>query len=304
MSQNHNLNLQSYSLDEVLGLFDLTTYQISLEEMRRAKKKVLMLHPDKSRMDPIYYHFYREAYAIVLQFYENQNRQNQQITEDTTKYKPLEHGQNKATTTKISETINSMKPKEFHNRFNELFEQNEMIDRPDPKRNDWFVQENAIYSTPEGKVSEKNIGQHFEEIKKQNAAITKYRGVQDMISNSSTNSSSLYDDQNDTYVSSDPFSKLKFDDLRKVHKDQTIFAVSENDFKNVQTYKSVDEFNRARSQYSYDPIEKEKAQKMLDDQERITREQMMRQQYDASIKSQQYIQKNQTVLSNFLQLRN
>ena len=43
----HNLNIQEYSLEEVLGLFDLHSYDISIEDLKRAKKKVLMLHPDK-----------------------------------------------------------------------------------------------------------------------------------------------------------------------------------------------------------------------------------------------------------------
>ena len=38
-----------YSLDEVLGLFDLK-YNITIDDLKRAKKKVLMLHPDKSKL--------------------------------------------------------------------------------------------------------------------------------------------------------------------------------------------------------------------------------------------------------------
>ena len=302
----HNLNIQSYSLDEILELFDLRSYKISLEDMRRAKKKVLMLHPDKSRMDPQYYLFYREAYAMVLQFYENQNRQNQTITEGTTNYKPVDHGQNKATTSKINETIRAMKPQDFQNKFNELFEQNNMADRPDPTKNQWFTQDTPDFYVPEGKVSEKNMDEHFDKIKQQNAALVRYRGVQDMTS-SSTGASNLYDTSDDTsdgYVTSDPFSKLKFDDLRKVHKDQTVLAVSERDFQKVQKYGSVDEFNRARSQYSYDPMEKEKAQRLLNEQERLTNERMMRQEYNAKLRSQQYEQKNKSVLASFLQLKN
>ena len=54
---NHNLDIHSYSVEELLGLFDLS-YQFSEDEMKRAKKKVLMLHPDKSRMDAKYFLVY------------------------------------------------------------------------------------------------------------------------------------------------------------------------------------------------------------------------------------------------------
>ena len=50
----HNLNIHMYSLAEILNLFDLD-YQFDIEGLKRAKKKVLMLHPDKSKLDPEYF---------------------------------------------------------------------------------------------------------------------------------------------------------------------------------------------------------------------------------------------------------
>ena len=65
----------------------------------------------------------------------------------------------------------------------------------------------------------------------------------------------------------------------------------------------MDEFNRARSQHSYDPMEKEKANTILQEQERLTREKMMQKEYQAKLQSQQYEEKNKNVLASFLQLR-
>ena len=48
---NHNLDIHSYSLEELLGLFDLQ-YNLNVEDMKRAKKKVLMLHPDNRTWTP------------------------------------------------------------------------------------------------------------------------------------------------------------------------------------------------------------------------------------------------------------
>ena len=124
-----------------------------------------------------------------------------------------------------------------------------------------------------------------------------------MLHTTSAGNSSLYED-NDQYVSCDPFGKLQYDDLRKVHRDQTVLAVSEHDFDQSKSYKSVDEFNRARSQYSYDPLEKEKATTMLQEQERVMNEQMMQKEYKSKLQTQQYAEKNKTVLASFLQLKN
>jgi len=301
---NHNLQIQNYSLNELLGLFELDSYQISMEDLKRAKKKVLMLHPDKSRLDAKYFLFYKKAFDIVVQFYNNQHKQNQQVNAENSQYRSLDNEHNKSTATEISNTVQKMGASKFHDKFNQLFEQNQMADRPDPERNAWFSQEKASYDVPQGNVSSKNMGQAFDTIKQQSNGLIRHQGVQDMFSHSGAGSSSLYGGDDDgSYVTSDPFSKLKFDDLRKVHKDETVFAVSENDFQNIQTYGSVDEFNRARSQYSYDPMEKEKADRILQEQERLTREKMMQKEYQAKLQSQQYEEKNKTVLASFLQLR-
>lgn len=303
-SANHNLNIQNYSLDELLGLFELHSYEITLEDMKRAKKKVLMLHPDKSKLDPKYFLFYKKAFEIVVQFYDNQHKQNQTVSAENAQYNTLDNEHNKATASRISKTVQQMGSDGFHNKFNQLFEQNNMVERPDPSKNAWFSQEKAAFDIPQGNVSSKNMGQAFDTIKQQSGGLVRYQGVRDLYSNPSAGASSLYGEDDDhTYVTSDPFSKLKFDDLRKVHKDETVFSVSERDFQKVQTYGSVDEFNRARSQYSYDPMEKEKADRILLERERQTREKMMQKEYQANLMSQQYAEKNKTVLASFLQLR-
>ena len=83
----HNLNIHMYSLEDLLGLFDLT-YNISQDDLKRAKKVVLMTHPDKSKLDSKYFLFYKKAFDVVVRFYDNQNKQNQKITPNNTAYTP------------------------------------------------------------------------------------------------------------------------------------------------------------------------------------------------------------------------
>jgi hypothetical protein len=75
MSSSHNLVIENYSLDELLELFDLKSYQLNVNDIKKAKHRVLMLHPDKSRLPAEYFLFYKKAFDVVVQFYENQNRQ-------------------------------------------------------------------------------------------------------------------------------------------------------------------------------------------------------------------------------------
>lgn len=297
-AKNHNLNIQSYSLEEIFGLFDLT-HDISSEDLLRAKKKVLMLHPDKSKLPAEYFLFYKKAFDIVVGIYNHQNKQNQVVK--NVEYAPPT---DKSVTKTITSKMKEMSAEEFQGKFNKLFDEN-MAKRPDPHKNEWFHNDEPAYQI-EPNVNANNMGRAIEHVKKQSQtnALTNYRGVQTLYS--SGNGTNVYDDDDDSgsYVTSDPFGKLKFDDLRKVHKDQTVFAVSERDFENVQQYSSVDHFVRERSRIPLDPMEKQKAEQMLASREKQMQEQMMQRGYLANLQTMKYEEKNKAVLSAFMMLEN
>ena len=296
---DHNLDIHMYSFNELLSLFNLT-HKISLEDLKRAKKKVLMSHPDKSQLSPKYFLFYKKAFDIIVQFYETQNKQNQEITEETTNYSPLDtNSWNKSTTKQIGKVIGDMDKDKFQEKFNQLFEKN-MQKEFKPNVNEWFSNNVPLYQLDEN--AGKNMGKALEQIKQQSTSLNIYRGVQSL--SSASNTGNLYEDDQDAneYVTSDPFSKLKYDDLRKVHKDQTVFAVSESDFDKIQTYGSVEQLNRARGQQLI-PLEKDEAQKMIDLQESNMKAQIMKKEYLAKLETMKYEEKNKSVLSTFLYLQ-
>jgi hypothetical protein len=306
--------MDAYSFDELLDLFDIRSYDFTVEDLKRAKKKVLMLHPDKSRLGPEYFLFYKKALEIIVQFHDQQNRQNQVVNESTTKYHATTAtgAGSRSVETQVKQSISKMDQREFQSQFNDLFEKNHMAERPDPNRNAWFTSEDPAINNIEslGKnVNPKNMSAVFDSMKQQQSGVVRYRGVQEMVLNNGVGQ--LYDGDGDSdgrgdlYVCSDPFSKLKFDDLRKVHKDQTVFAVSETDLGKMPKYSSVDEFQRTRDASSeLTPLEKAEAQRILDQQQQILKEQMLKREYSAKIKSQEYEKKNQSVLATFLRLGN
>jgi hypothetical protein len=305
----HNLNINTYSLDELLGIFDITSsFDISIDDLKRAKRKVLMLHPDKSNLPSDYFLFYKKALDIIVKFYEHNNRQNQPMTEEATNYSATNLTDfNKTTTNKIKSTINGMSAGDFQQKFNDLFEQN-MSDKPGPNKNEWFSNHAPTFQIDEN-VSTKNMGEVLETVKQKNQGIVKYRGVENLYAGSNSNGTNFYDGADDedesVYLSSDPFSKLKYDDLRRVHKDQTVFAVSETDFQKVQQYTSVNQYRQARDNpANMTPLEKQRAEQMLAEQERAFKEKMMHKQHQSNLKTTQYAEKNRSVLSHFLQLDN
>ena len=210
---------------------------------------------------------------------------------------------NNANTKNVTEIINKMPNNDFQKKFNQLFEEN-MTSKPDPKKNEWFSKDEPIYNIDE-KVSSKNIGQVFDKIKETNSGMVKYRGVENLIINSGSKIHDIDDsEESDDYVSCDPFSKLKFDDLRKVHKDQTIFNVSEKDFNKVKQYSSVDQFMRERGGQNLTPLEKTEAENLLVQQQELYQQRMMQKEYASKLRTMEYEQKNKMVLGNFLQLKN
>jgi hypothetical protein len=157
------------------------------------------------------------------------------------------------------------------------------------------------------------MGSTFEALKakQRESGLVRYTGIREL--GSSSGGANYYDhtpgigseedDAEDIYVSSDPFSKLRFDDLRKVHKDQTVFAVSESDYNRVRTYANVEQYSRERSNVAA-PMEKTEAQRIFDQREEAARQRAARMQHYAELKSQEYAAKNRTVLGAFLHLEN
>ena len=293
-----------YSLKEILGMFDID-YNINEVDLKRAKKIVLMTHPDKSGLDSKYFLFYKKAFDIVVGFYEQQQRENREVPTEAQAYVPMNAGGlNKAAAKKVSSVVSEMEAQEFQSKFNQLFEQN-MSRKIDESRNAWFKDENEGLKI-DGTVNKQNMNEMFERVKTTQSQniLTQYRGVQELGGSSGTR---LYDDiegPSDEYVTCDPFSKLRFDDLRKVHKDQTVLAVGEQDFAKVKQYGSVDQFMADRGKQSVEPLDKAKAERMLKEREDAYRKEMMKKQYNSTLQTLEYEKKNKAILGNFMRLGN
>lgn len=300
MSEFHNLDIHMYSLDELLGLFGLN-YDLTIQDLKIAKKKVVSVHPDKSRLDAKYFLFYKKAYEIIVQFYENQNKHKKTLINDEVYDPGSQGGLNDSTNKEIFKTINNMSKASFQSKFNKMFEENNN-NKPDPTKNEWFTNENNQYEITE-KVNTKNMGYALEKIKEKQNTIVKYNGVKSLYVNSDSGNK-LYEDDDDAYVTTDPFGKLKFDDLRKVHKDQTVLMVSEKDIKNIPQYSSVDQYNRARGAQKISPLDKKEAEKILSQQNETYKQQIMQKEYESKLQVLKNEEKNKNILSKFLYLKN
>lgn len=298
MTSTHNLDINTYSLEEIFSLFDLN-YNLTEDSMRAAKKKVLMIHPDKSRLPANYFLFYKQAYEVVLNIYKQKSKTNgeapKQYNPNVEQHATIGNNEQANMDANISKKFSNSK-------FNELYNQN-MVRKTDTSRFDWFKRdEPEIDDFSKRQVNPKNMGSELEAIKQKQAALQVYKGVQEMQSGGGT---SYFEDDGESneYVACDVFSKLKFDDLRKVHKDQTVFAVSEADFNKRPQYKTVDQFVRERDAGGSAPLSKIEASNLLERQQKEKEQLIMNKQHRDYMLQKEYEEKQKSVRAAFLQLR-
>lgn len=296
----HNLDIHMYKFSEILEMFGLST-SITVDDLKRAKLVVLKMHPDKSGLSSDYFLFYKKAFDMVVEYFNETQKTGKVVPQINPDYDPIISRQNKSIETQVNTAVGKMDKQQFQDKFNKLFEEN-MRTNTDSKKNEWFTSEKPVYDVPKAS-SVAGIGQAIDQIKKTTSAITRYQGVEDLVIKST--GTALYDDEDDgSYVSCDPFSKLKFDDLRKVHKDQTVFAVQESDFQKRVQYNSQDELRTARTKDNLTPLEKEKAERVLREREQLKKEQMLAKQHQSNLRTMEYEKKNESILSSFLRLGN
>jgi hypothetical protein len=191
---------------------------------------------------------------------------------------------------------------QFNAEFNRLFDEN-MKPVVDESKYEWFRSQDPVL-TAEGTVTQANMGSVFEHLKKQQQeqGLVRYTGVKDMRHNMGTK---LYgeDEQEDVYVSSDPFSKLRFDDLRKVHKDQTIFGVSDAGFEKVNKYRSKEEYEEARNkaQTQYTSLAGAELS-ALRAKEAAEKARLERKRQDDVMKGLEFAKKQKAIMANFMRL--
>ena len=299
-SKTHNLDIHMYKFNEILELFGLS-YNITMDDIKRVKNTVLKTHPDKSGLPSDYFLFYKKAFDVIVQYYNETQKTSLIVPQKNPIYEPSSiSDNNKSIDKQVHQNLNKMDKNDFSQKFNALFEKN-MQTQVDPNKNEWFTTETPLYNVPKAN-STSGIARAIDQIKETTSAMTKYRGVEELMVRST--GSSLYEDEDDgIYVSCDPFSKLKFDDLRKVHKDQTVFAVKESDFQKRQQYKSFDDLNKVRNSMDLTPLEKENAERILREKEQQKREFILAKQHESNLKTMEYTKKNESVLSSFLRLK-
>ena len=215
---NLDLNIDNYNLTELLELFNISD-KFTEQDMKDAKKKVLKMHPDKSQLDKKFFLFFSKAYKIIYGIYEFR-----QTSQKNTEYMPLDD--NNEEIIKNALQSSSIK-KDFNKWFNELFEKTKLEDNFTKTGYDDWLKSNDDIENYEGLTREQQEKQ-LEEKKKRLKSLVKYNKIEEMQSSGYN----LLREAPDNY-SSDIFSSLPFEDLKKAHQ-ESIIPITQKDLKSIE----------------------------------------------------------------------
>lgn len=246
-----NLNLDEYNLNDIMELFDLD-HNFSEAELRNAKKVIMKIHPDKSQLDEKFFIFFSKAYNILCYIYKFREKHGNDgcVEYDNETYT------DEAEEAKFAKFIKS---KDFNKKFNELFEANKInSDFENGGYGDWYKNDNG--ATVDKITSVSQMGDAFQKQREKVRSLVEYKGVQEL-NMSCSGGADLAMSQPQSY-SSDMFSKLPYEDLRKAH-EESVVPVLESDIQ--KEYKSLEQlqFQRDVNSQSFVPLDGQDLQSHL-----------------------------------------
>ncbi len=248
MSMSIDLNIENYSLNEILQLFQLD-YSFGEQELKQAKRIVLKTHPDKSKLPKEYFLFYSKAYKMVYRIFEFRSKVQQSKT--NTSYDSNIDEVSQQNYHKMIDSMNSKQ--DFHVWFNALFEKYYIDDNDG--HGEWLKSDEDIIDSKIHNQNElHNQINHIKSQKREQYAIQKHSIQEPMLhlSSGSTNLSK----SNDQYYSTTT-QQLNGNDLKEAFQ-MSVIPVTEEDYNNRQQFQNVNQMQQHRKQ-NIDPMNENEA---------------------------------------------
>lgn len=253
-----DLNVDSYSREDLFTLFGLHNTSLTEDIMRECKKTVLKTHPDKSRLDEKYFIFFSKAYKKLLGIYEFQNKANTKKTLDKNEYFDSENVEILDNFFDKQKKIKD--PKNFNKWFNSQFDKHKLEDPQETGYGNWLKSDEDVVIMQN--VSKSNMAAEMEKRKKQVQSLTTYNGVSENTAASFGGSALMSYDSNFTAGSLFSNEGMSYTDLRQAYA-ESVIPVTEEDYDKVKKFRSIDEYKRHRESVDTSPLEKEQAMKQL-----------------------------------------
>jgi len=246
-----DLNIDHYSIDDIISLFKISN-KLTSQEMKAAKRTVLMSHPDKSRLDSKYFLFFTKAYKILYSIFTHKNKTIEtEHCVERTRYRDDKESEVEIDSNLKRLSSSSKCDHDFTIWFNRYFEENkESDDIEDQGYGEWLKEEVQMTSgRSDGPVSKDKRDDIINREKSALRAVTVYKTVDEIDGHVAehTGQSSLLSRDTVDYYGSGIFSSnnLCFDDVKHAYT-ETVIPVTEKDFLDKQKYNSVNQLQNER----------------------------------------------------------
>lgn len=251
MDSSFNLNLDEYNLEDIMDLFGLD-HGFTETDLRNAKKVIMKVHPDKSHLDKQFFIFFSKAYNILCYIFKFREKHGNDgcVQYDKKSYK------DEAEEAKFAKFLSS---KDFNKKFNQLFEANKVTTEfEEGGYGDWYKNDEGEQKH-QSITSVSQMGDAFHKERLRTKELIEYKGVHDMSGSGLGTDLAMGRPEN---YSSDLFSKLPYEDLRKAH-EENVVPVLESDVK--RSYSSFEQlqFQRDSNSRSFVPLDGEELKSHL-----------------------------------------
>jgi len=271
-----DLNFDNYDLSDLLNLFRLN-HNFNINDLKRAKKIVLQIHPDKSGLDKDYFLFYCKAFRIIKDIYDFRNKRQDTLTSNNSDIDYIAETDDDKGKRLLVENLLQKDKKHFHKWFNETFEKINIVDEERKiGYGDWFKSDEDVDNE---KTSFNMMHQKINEKKEAMSALVKKEDIQEINMKQDNGYRQLDGSAPESY-SANIFSKLPYEDLKKAHTENVV-PVCENDYNNMKKFNNVESLRHHRNSQNINnkPLSQQESNKYLNNKANIEDEKNARLAY-------------------------
>lgn len=236
-----DLNIENYSLEDILRLFRIPV-NFTKEELKNAKRIVLMTHPDKSQKPQEVFLFFCAAYKILHQVYTFRAR-----SDGTCATRTEYNAQDIEDSLIVSPNVVKQftKAKNFNSKFNKLWEKHKVEVYGDEEGYGmWMKEENDETNTLSRSMDE--VNNKVRERKEHLRALVVKNDISASGSLGAYGHSSLVR-ENPGCFEAPVFGGLQYDDVRRAYT-ESVVPVTEEDYVAHKKFSNIDELQRFRGQ--------------------------------------------------------
>ena len=292
---NLDLNLDNYSLNDLLNLFGISN-NLHEEELKQARRVALKTHPDKSNLDKSIFIFFSKAYNMLLGMYNFKNKTKKKVENVIYNSEDIDYVERNSTL--LQKKLRGKSKDDFNSWFNKMFDKCSE-DETTQGYGDWLKSNEDVMN-----IKAKNMNE-FNEIFKKKKSDTRQlilkQDIHEKLYGSSNLATSMLDKSEDVEYSSGIFSKLKYEDLKKAHV-ETVVPVTEEDFHNKKQFANIDQYIRYREKNKAGVISLEESNSILSNRKNENESLSSQRAYNMLVQDQRTEKRNNLWWHNLKQL--